>query len=293
VWDIRHPAVRTVLRLSLWTFGAVVANQIAFNLVLIMAFRRAGDVIAFQTAFQFFQLPHAIFAVSIASVMTPDLADRWARADVRGFRRQVAGGLRLTLAIMVPAAVGYVLVTRPAMALFVRHGRAGGSAVHLIGTIVLYFAVGLPGFSVYLFLMRAYQAMQDTRSMFWLYVLENGLTIMLSIAFYPALGVGGLALAWVGAYSVAAVAASVHLRSRTNGLEGRATVDSLLRVGVASAVMAGAVAAILRVGSPPSALKAPLVALAIGAGALVYVAVGRLLGLSELRAVVDLRRRSG
>jgi putative peptidoglycan lipid II flippase len=292
VWDVHHPAVRTVLRLSLWTFGAVVANQIAFNLVLILAARRAGDVVAFQTAFQFFQLPHAIFAVSIASVMTPDLSDRWAKADIKGFRRQVAGGLRLTLAIMVPAAVGYVLVTRPAMALFVRHGRVGGGAVHLIGTIVLYFAVGLPGFSAYLFFMRAYQAMQDTRSMFWLYVLENGLSIMLALALYPALGVGGLALAWVGAYSVAAVAASVHLRGRTGGLEGRATADSLLRIGIATAVMAGAVAAVLRVGNPSSSLKAPLVVLAVAAGTLVYVAVGRLLGLTELRAVVDLRRRT-
>jgi hypothetical protein len=57
--------------------------------------------------------------------------------------------------------------------------------------------------------------------------------------------------------------------------------------------MAGAVAAILRIGSPPSTLMAARVALAVGAGALVYVVVGRLLGLTELRAVVDLRRRSG
>jgi putative peptidoglycan lipid II flippase len=194
---------------------------------------------------------------------------------------------------MVPAAVGYLLLARPAMALFVRHGRVSGSAVHLIGTIVLFFAVGLPGFSAYLFFMRAYQAMQDTRSMFWLYVLENGLTIMLAIALYPAFGVGGLALGWVGAYSLAAVAASIHLRGRTGGLEGRATADSCLRIGLASAVMAGAVAAILRIGSPPSTLMAARVALAVGAGALVYVVVGRLLGLTELRAVVDLRRRSG
>jgi len=45
--------------------------------------------------------------------------------------------------------------------------------------------------------MRAYQAMQDARSMFWLYVLENGLTIVLALALYPVLGVGGLVLAGV------------------------------------------------------------------------------------------------
>ena len=86
VWELRHPAVRTVLRLSLWTFGAVLANQISLNLILVVAAHKAGDVTVFQTAFQFFQLPYAIFAVSIASVLTPDLADRWAQRDVAGFR---------------------------------------------------------------------------------------------------------------------------------------------------------------------------------------------------------------
>jgi putative peptidoglycan lipid II flippase len=292
VWDLHHPAVRTVLRLSLWTFGAVVANQIAFNLILIVAYRRPGDVVAFQTAFQFFQLPHAIFAVSIASVITPELSDRWARGDIDGFRRQVAGGLRLTLAIIVPAAVGYLLLARPAIALFVRHGGVGGSASHLIGTVVAFFAVGLPGFSVYLFFMRGYQAMQDTRSMFWLYVLENGLTIVLALALYPSLGVGGLALGWVTAYAVAAVAAYAHLRRRTGGLEGRQTARSCVVIGIASAVMAGAVAAIMRVGNPSSGFMAPRVVVAVTAGAVVYVAVGRLLGLSELRSIRNLRRRT-
>ena len=91
--------------------------------------------------------------------------------------------------MIVPGAVGYVLLARPAITLFVRHGGVGGSAAHLIGTIVALFAVGLPGFSAYLLFMRAYQAMQDTRSMFWLYVLENGFTIVLALALYPALGV--------------------------------------------------------------------------------------------------------
>lgn len=128
--------------------------------------------------------------------------------------------------------------------------------------------------------------------MFWLYVLENGLTIMLALAFYPTLGVGGLALGWVSAYSLGAVAAYVHLRRRTGGLEGRDTARSCVLIGVASAVMAGAVTAILRAGHPTAGFMGPRVALAVGAGALVYVTVGRLLGMAELRSVLRLRGRS-
>ena len=232
VWDLHHPAVRTVLRLSLWTFGSVIANQISLNLILVVAARKPGDVTVFQTAFQFFQLPYAIFAVSIAAVLTPDLSDRWARGDVGGFRRQLAGGLRLTLAVVVPGAVGYVLLARPAITLLVHHGGVGSSSAHQIGNVVALFAVGLPGFSAYLLLMRAYQAMQNARSMFWLYVFENGLTVVLALALYPALGVGGLALGWVLAYTFGTIAAFADLRRRTHGLEGRRTLSALGRITV-------------------------------------------------------------
>jgi putative peptidoglycan lipid II flippase len=292
VWDLRHPAVRTVLRLSLWTFGSVIASQISLNLVLIIAARRTGDVTAFQTAFQFFQLPYAIFAVSIAAVLTPDLSHRWATGDVAGFRRQLADGLRLTLAVVVPGAVGYMLLARPAITLVVHHGGVGASSARLIGNVLVLFAVGLPGFSAFLLLMRAYQAMQDTRSMFWLYLFENGLTVVLALALYPALGVGGLALGWVSAYTVGAVVAFMHLRVRTGGLETQRVVRSLVRVGVASAIMAVAVAVILKADGGPSHWLPLRVALATVGGLLVYLLAGRAVGITELRRVGDLGRRA-
>src|SRR5207248_4540945 len=44
VWEPGHVAVRTVVRLSLWTFGVVVANQVALYVALALANRSAGDV---------------------------------------------------------------------------------------------------------------------------------------------------------------------------------------------------------------------------------------------------------
>jgi putative peptidoglycan lipid II flippase len=292
VWDPSHPAVRTVLRLSLWTFGAVVANQISFNLILVFAGRKAGDVTVFNTAFQFFQLPYAIFAVSIASVITPDLAERWSNRDVAGFRRQMASGLRLTLAIMVPAAVGYIILAHPFLEVVFRHGSFSAGDAHRIGTAVALFAIGLPGFSAFLLLMRGYQAMQDTRRMFWLYVLENGITIILAAALYPALGVNGLALGWVIAYSVGTLVAFADLRTRARGLEGAATASTLIRVCVASAGMA-VVVWLLRLviggGSDGHLTVEVLLGAVIGAAA--YLIFSRALGVRELWSSLQQVRR--
>jgi putative peptidoglycan lipid II flippase len=287
VFDLSHPAVRTVLRLSLWTFGSVMANQIAFNLVLVLAERRTGDVTVFQTAYQFFQLPYAIFAVSIASVLTPELSDHWAKGELTAFRRQMAGGLRLTLAILVPAAVGYVVLAHPFLELVFHHGSFSVADAHRIGNVVALFAIGLPGFSAYLLLMRGYQAMQDTRSMFWLYVVENLATVALAGALYPLMGVQGLALGWGGAYTIGSIVAMGHLRRRTGGLEGHTLVTGLVRVAAASALMALPVLGLTHVLNGRSQLA--LVA-EVGGGALlgavVYLAACRALGINEVTAIL-------
>ncbi len=292
VWDLTHPAVRTVLRLSLWTFGSVIANQISFSLILVLADHRKGDVTAFATAYQFFQLPYAIFAVSIASVLTTELSEQWAQRDLAGFRRQMEAGLRLTMAVLVPAAVGYVVLAQPFLHLVLRHGSFTSADAHRIARVVALFAVGLPGFSAYLLMMRAYQAMQDTRSMFWLYLFENMATLVLAGALYPVLGVQGLALGWVGAYTIGAVAAFVHLRRRTEGLDSQAVVAGLVRVTGATALMTLPVLALTHLLTGGSNLV--LIAQVGGgvvAGAVVYLAAAQAFGVTELTTLLPRRGR--
>jgi putative peptidoglycan lipid II flippase len=286
VWDLHHPAVRTVLRLSMWTFGSVMANQVAFNLVLVLAAHKSGDVTVFQTAYQFFQLPYAIFAVSIASVITPDLSERWSRGDVAAFRGQMVSGLRLTLALLIPAAVGYILLAHPLLTVIFRHGTVSAHDAQKVGTVVALFALGLPGFSAYLLLMRGYQAMQDTRSMFWLYVVENAATVLLALLLYPLMGVGGLALGWVSAYTLGTAVAFSDLRKRTCGLGGRATLGAVVRIGLATLVMAVAVG-VVRVGLDGTTdlrlILECLVATVVGGG--VYLIAARRLGVRELDVI--------
>ena len=67
------------------------------------------------------------------------------------------------------------------------------------------FALGLPGFCTFLYVVRVLQAMQRTRVAFWLYLLENAVNVVLALALVQPLGVRGLALSLSIAYTVAAV----------------------------------------------------------------------------------------
>ncbi|MDQ3680021.1 MAG: oligosaccharide flippase family protein, partial [Actinomycetota bacterium] len=122
-WEPGHEAVRTVLRLSGWTLAFTIANQVALWLVLTLANRgQDGDVAAYQAGQVFFLLPHGVFAVSVMSALLPDLSERWARGDLDGYRRRLSLGLRTIAAVIVPAAVGYLCLARPIVAVVLEHG---------------------------------------------------------------------------------------------------------------------------------------------------------------------------
>jgi putative peptidoglycan lipid II flippase len=292
VWDPGAESVRRVLRLSGWTLGFVATNQVALFVVLALARDEPGGVSAYQYAQVFFVLPHAIFTVSVISALLPELAAHWARRDVDRFRAALSLGLRSTAVVLVPAAAGYVVLARPVIDLILEHGATTASSAATIAHVLTWFAVGLPGFSAFLLLTRAYQAMEDTRSVFWLYVLENGLNIVLAVVLFPAMGIAGLAAAYAAAYTVAAMAAAWHLRRRTAGLDGDRLAATLGRVAIATAGCALAAAMVsMAVGGDEGPRLAARVGAAVIAGVSVYVVVARALRVAELMSLLQIRRR--
>ena len=292
VWDPRHPAVRTIVRLSGWTVGFVAANQVALFAVQFLANDRAGDVAVYATAYIFFLLPHGIASVSIATAIAPELADRWHAGDHAAFRQRLSLGLRSIAAVTVPAAVGYVVLARPVVSLALEHGALRRAAADDIAATLALMVVGLPAFSSWYFLTRAYQALQDTRSLFFLYLAENAVNIAAAFALYPSLGVQGLAVAFAVAYVVGTALALAHLRRRIGGVDGAGLAASWARIAAASAVMGVAVVASAAVaGRIESGAALARVALSVPVGVTVYLVAARALGVGEITALLDVRRR--
>jgi putative peptidoglycan lipid II flippase len=289
----RDPAIRTILRLSGWTAGYVVTNQLAQLFVLILANKSAGNVSAYVYAFTFYVVPHGLLAVSIMTTMTPNLARRAAAGDTDGMRREFGLGLRYIIVLVLPASVLFAVLAQPMLGVIVRHQFTAHDAVVTADTLQA-FAISLVPFSVYLYTMRAFYALKDTRTPFILNAFENALNVVLAIVLFPRYGVQGLALAWTGAYAAAAAGALVVLRRRIGGVPDAAVIRSALRAGVAVLVLAAVAAplagAIGRT-SPAHALFAT--AAAGAAGTLVYVVGLIVLRSEELASLVGLVRGRG
>lgn len=291
VWEPRHDAVKTVVSLSFWTFGVVVANQIALYVALALANQHEGDVSVYIAAYMFFTLPHGVIAVSVMDTLLPDLAAAWTRGDAVEFRARMSRGMTTILALIIPAAAGYVVLARPIVGLTLQYGALHGSSAVATGHTLALFALGLPGFSAYLLLMRGFQAVKDTRSMFLLYAVENAINIVLAVALHPAFGVQGLALAFGLAYTLTTVIAWRRL-ARTIGQLGVGAVgQSVTRVLAATAAMVVVVAALSAlIGGDRNVHALVRVGASVMAGVSVYVLVARALHVKELTALLASRR---
>jgi len=288
----RHPAVIRIAHLAKWVVVYVVANQLGYLVVLVLATPIKGGYAAYAVAFIVFQLPHSIFAVSIFTALLPAMSSRWTERDVAGFRALLSQGIRSTAAILLPAALGYIVLGREIVRLLFEHGVAGPASGELIANILAFFAIGLFPFSLFQLLLRAFYSMQDTRTPALINIAAVGLNVGVNLLYFFTfhLGVRGLALGHATAYAFASVAALVLLRRRLGGLDGRTVWASVGRAFVAALATGGVAWAVARAMGhvvDPAGLggAAAQVLVAVAAGLLAFGVAARILHMDEVDSV--------
>jgi putative peptidoglycan lipid II flippase len=292
LWQPANQAMRTITRLAGWTFGWVVANQVALVVVLALAdgAKVPGAVSSYTYAYTFFLLPYGVVAVSVMTAVTPSLSARWATGDLAGFRHRMAFGLRGILAIIIPSAVGMLILAHPLIDLVLAHGAETSANADSTAAALAMFALGLPGFCTFLYMVRVFQSMQDTRTAFRLYLVENALNILFALALVGPLGVRGLALSLSIAYSAAALLGLAVLRNRVGGLGGPELTTPVTRVLGASGVMAVATVLALSVSAASSGFGLlARVVFAVVVGVAAYVATAGVLGARQERRMREER----
>ncbi len=294
---LRDPAARELWRLGRWTLGYVAANQLGLAVVIALANSVEGGLSAYQWAFAIMQLPFGIIAVSLFSAIYPRLARAANRAD-GVFGATVSGGLRLSLALLLPAAVGLLVLANPVADLLIGYGAAQGEGAAFVAVALRVFAVALVPFTVFQLLTRSYYALPDTRTPALANVAVNVVNVVAALAAFAVVAgareqIAGL----VGAYALSYVAGCALLgtglaRRRPGVFAGaaRAVVTAL----AACAVMAGVLLALDAAGAPAGGRLILVVRTAaiVAAGGAVYLAASALLRSRELGELVRFRRRA-
>ncbi len=244
-FGLRDAAIREILHLSPWTLGFVITNQVALFIVLALADTRAGFVSAYNYAYLFFQLPYAIVSLSIMSAIQPRLARLYATGELSGFRRELLRALRLSVATTIPMAALMFVGASVGLKLVLGYGAVTSAGVELTARALQGFALGLPGFALFLSLVQAVQAIRNARLVFLLYLVENGINVGLALVLLHPEGVFGLSAALAVAYTAAgalalAFAARMHILNRLGK-----TAAGWVRSAILSAASAALLAAML------------------------------------------------
>jgi putative peptidoglycan lipid II flippase len=277
--DFGDPAVRRVLRLSGFVIGYVAINQLGLWVVLALANGVSGGVTAYQVAFMFFQLPHGLFAVSLATALFPDLARAASTSDWDTFRERFAVGVRGIFFLLAPAAAGYVLLADPITRLVLARGVADARDAAVVASVLEAFALGLVFFSVFQLLTRCFYALGDTRAPTALNAVGVAINMLVNIPLFGWLGIRGLGFGHAIGYTTGAVLGLVVLQRKVPaGLQLRRLIGPLARNAVVVALMGicvWTVAAMVPGGD------GAVVGATVGAGAILYLAFSQVAGVEE------------
>lgn len=279
-----HPAVRKLLTLSMWTLGYVAANQVALVVIKNLASPGSGGVDAYAKAFVLLQLPHGLLAVSIATTFVPELARMFHRGDHNAFSTTMSTGIRLTALFTVPAALGLWVLATPIVGVLFQHGNFSAQATTTTARALSGLALGLAGFSLYLFVLRGFYARNDTKTPFFLNLFENALNIVFAIVLVDRHGVFGLGIAFSLAYLISAAVALMVLERTEVDINISQLLGNIARIVAAGGVMVLAVlvaTSAIDGDAGVAALSRVVVGVVVGGAA--YLVALRVFGESTLR----------
>jgi putative peptidoglycan lipid II flippase len=295
--DWRDPAVRRVFALMgpvTLGLGLINFNQVLGSLFAARLIDKDLAPAAINAAFRVYMLPQGMFSVAVATVLFPALARLAARSDVAGFRETVSLGLRQISFLLLPASAVSIVLAEPIVRLLYERGEFDPQETPVVAAALAAFSAGLVFNGMMLMLNRGFFSLQEP----WTPTVVALANLALCAALYAALyrvGPWGIPLSISISNLAGAATLLLLLRRRLGRIELRATASAVARQLVAAAALAVVAygtwwAVDSAVGRSLPAQVLSLTA-ALAAGAAVYLAVSRALGVRELQALLSLRRR--
>ena len=159
------PAVRQVGRLIAPRLLGAAIVQLNFLVGINLASgMEEGSLTAYKNAFMVMTMPLSVIAQSISIAAFPTFSAQIARGERASMRNSLASSLRSILFLSIPAMIGLILLRAPVVSVLFKRGAFDEHSVALTAWALLWYSLGLVSHSVLEIIVRAFYAMQDTRT---------------------------------------------------------------------------------------------------------------------------------
>jgi putative peptidoglycan lipid II flippase len=245
---------------------------------------RTGAVSALYFAERLYQFPLGVFGVALGTVLFPLFAKHAARGEYEHLRDDLSLGLRLVVAIGVPASAGLIVMALPLTRLLFEHGEFALHDSQRTATLITAYGSGVWAFCALPILYRGFYALGDrtapVRIGLWAVLVDTILNLTL---IWPLAERG---LAWSTAVSAIGQAGCLVwlMQRRIGRLDWTRLTRTATRTLVATAIMAAACFGAMWLFPYESERWPAIVAVIVpvAAGIASYVIAARVLGIDEL-----------
>lgn len=215
--DFREGEIARIFKMMIPRTLTIGTSQI--NLVvdtIVLSFLAAGSISVFNYANNIQTVPTVIFGIAIATAIFPALSESHAKKDMVEFMDRFSWSARRILFFMIPSTVGIIVLRAQIVRLIFGTGNFDWAATYWTTKTLLFFSFGLVAQGLIYLLLKAFFAIQDTKTPFYIGVVVMIVNILLSVTlpFVPlwGLGVAGVSLAYsiAGILNVVLLAAFLH-----------------------------------------------------------------------------------
>lgn len=251
---------------------------------------------SYSTAYQFFQLPYAIVAVSVITALLPRMSGHAAEGATDLVRDDFSSGLRLSSVLVIPGAALMLALAPDIVNALFAHGNTTPEDAAVIGRIMQAFAVALVPFSIYQLMLRVFYAYRDTKTPALLAFATVGVNVGTAYLAYRTLPtediVVGIAGAFVVTNSVGVVLCGIILRRRLGRIDaGRIIASHVKMLAAAGPLAAFALGChVVLEKWAGTGLLPSLAALVLGGlgGGILYVVTARVLRVPEVETTLSM-----
>ncbi len=301
-FDWRGVGLRHTAGLAKWTVGFVIVTQLGMLVITRLASAATvdGDGAGFNVynqAMLIWILPHSLLTVSMTTAMLTSASARAAKGDRAGVAAESMRTMRITLTILLPAAVAFAVLGLPLTQLLFGNG-AGAEDAHYLGWTLMALAVGLVPFTLNYVVQRTFYAVEDTRSTFFQQLLISGLNVVIAMALVlpfdaPEWIAPKLGLAYSLSYGIAFLIDFAWLKRRLPQMKPAVLFRLGVRVLVAvlpGAMLAGVVCTLMAADASQP-VRALLLAVCGVLAVAMYLGFARLLHIKEVNQLAGGFRR--
>lgn len=296
--NFRHPAVKRIgLLLLPQLFGLAVYNLNIIVSSQYASFMQSGTISYLYFAERLIEFPLGIIAVSIATVLLPNLASYISKGEYGKFRDTYSYTLKLMLFILIPALAGLIALRIPICNLLYQRGEFTYEATVFTSQALLGYSFGLWAVGGLRVTAPAFYAMQDTKTpviVAFVAFLANAVLGYI-LGFTLKLNHTGLAVASSISSIINFITLVYLLEKRTGDIKMKPILVFCLKIVLLSTIMAAAAWKVSTFAdwteSAFSIEKIGILLLSIGTAGVVYFVLVKILRIEELEYILNMLGR--